>query len=164
MGRPCWLLLVYLVFISLCVVWLPSWNVCIVVWERVLRWVDWSPLMLMFEYPRDVIRLLLWWILCYCLGCDEDSFFLCFLFFEGECVRVSPRLLLWTCRCSLVTVWLSFLAFSLSGLRPCFWLIDLGWMWDIGISNETVGGNHRLLLGSQAHLLLETYTVFKSPK
>ena len=41
-------------------------------------------------------------------------------------VRVSPRLLLWTCRCSLVTVWLSFLAFSLSGLRHCFWLIDLG--------------------------------------
>ena len=27
--------------------------------------------------------------------------FFLFFIFEGECVRVSPRLLLWTCRCSV---------------------------------------------------------------
>ena len=35
-----------------------------------------------------------------CFVSDKGSFFLFFIF-EGECVRVSQRLLLWTFRCSV---------------------------------------------------------------
>ena len=35
-----------------------------------------------------------------CFVSDKGSFFLVFIF-EGECVRVSQRLLLWTFRCSV---------------------------------------------------------------
>ena len=53
-------------------------------------------------------------------------------------VRLFPRHSLWTWSSSLVNVWLSFLSFSLSDLRPFLSVcLDLGWMWDIGISNDT---------------------------
>jgi hypothetical protein len=91
--------------------------------ESVLYCVGWPPPMLMFEYSHYVylqVAILMIDVLCIIsieLFCwlTKILFFLFFIF-EGECVRVSLRLLLWTCRWLLVTVWLSFLAVSFSGL------------------------------------------------
>ena len=62
----------------------------------------------------------------------------------------------------LTCVWLWSSCRSLSGLWRRFLVLDLGRMLDLGISNETAGGNRsgtidRLLLGSQARTPIQYY-------
>ena len=83
----------------------------------------------------------------------------------GENVRVSSRLLR-TVLVEVVDVCLAwvFLADSLSGLWCWFLVLDLGRVLDIGISNETAGGNRSLVpsidycWGAWHISVLETYT------
>ena len=74
---------------------------------------------------------------CNCFFGGKVSFFFFFFFLCGGMCKGLFETLTWDfCMCSCSVLGLGSLAFPLSGLRCCFWLLDLGRMSDLGIVME----------------------------
>ena len=63
-------------------------------------------------------------------------FFFFFFLCGGMCKGLFETLTYDFCMCSCSVLGLGSLAFPLSGLRCCFWLLDLGRLLDLGIVME----------------------------